>query len=130
MSLSSDKFTNPLAWDNSSEFSGKGNYGQQDVPGLSVADMQKVMDELPRYIASRVNEMIDDLLATTDGASGADQIGATALTGGTATTVQGILEELKAAIGGGGGGGSVTINSGTAAPTGGSNGDVYIQYAS
>lgn len=130
MSLSSDKFTNPLAWDNSSEFSGKGNYGQQDVPGLSVADMQKVMDELPRYIASRVNEMIDDLLATTDGASGADQIGATALTGGTATTVQGILEELKAAIGGGGGGGSVTINSGTAAPSGGSDGDVYIQYAS
>lgn len=130
MSLSSDKFTNPLAWDNSSEFSGKGNYGQQDVPGLSVADMQKVMDELPRYIASRVNEMIDDLLATTDGASGADQIGATALTGGTATTVQGILEELKAAIGGGGGGGSVTINSGTSAPTGGNDGDVYIQYAS
>lgn len=72
---------------------------------------------------------IDDLLATTDGASGADQIGATALTGGTATTVQGILEELKAAIGGGGGG-SVTINSGTAAPSGGSDGDVYIQYAS
>lgn len=128
MSLRSDKFTNPLSWDSTSEFSGKGNYGQPDVPALSVADMQKVMDELPRYIAWKVNKMVDDLLATTDGASGADQIGATKLTGGSATTVQGILEELKAAIGQGGG--SVTINSGTAAPTGGSNGDVYIQYAS
>lgn len=96
MALTSRKFTDPTGWDNpSSDFYGHGNYGQPDRPGLSTANMQKVMDENGRtIIAPRINQIIDDLVATTDGASGADNIGATALTGGTATNVQGILEEL------------------------------------
>lgn len=42
-----------------------------------------------------INGIVDDLLAITDGASGADQIGATPITGGTAAKIQGILEELN-----------------------------------
>jgi len=96
MALTNRKFTDPTGWDNpASSFYGKGNYGQPDRPGLSTADMQKVMDEIARtIIAPRINEIIDDLVAIVDGASGADNIGATPITGGTANTVQGILEEI------------------------------------
>lgn len=96
MALTNRKFNDPAGWDNpSSDFYGHGNYGKADRPGLSTENMQKVMDENGRtIIAPRINSIIDDLTSTTDGASGADQIGATSITGGTAETVQGILEEL------------------------------------
>lgn len=116
------KFTNPQVWDSTSEFDGMGNFGQPDVPGLDYVSMQKVMDELPRYIAAKINEIVSELEAKTDGASGADQIGATAVGAGTATTVQGILEELYS------GGGSAHISHGTTTPTGGEDGDCYIQH--
>lgn len=94
--ISERKFKYPDGWDNpASDFYGKGNYGKADRPGLSTANMQKVMDEIARtIIAPRINQIIDDLLAYTDSASGADNIGATPVTGGTASTVQGILEEI------------------------------------
>lgn len=47
-------------------------------------------------VKAKLNALIDALLDDTDGESGADNIGATKLTGGTAETVQGILEELDA----------------------------------
>ena len=94
------KFAYPDGWDNpASDFYNKGNYGKPDRPGLSTTEMQKVMDEIARtIIAPRINQIIDDLLAIADGASGADNIGATAVSGGTATTVQGILEEIVAGV--------------------------------
>ena len=96
MAITNRKFTDPAGWDNpSSSFYGKGNYGQPDRPGLTTDAMQKVMDEIPRtMIAPAINGLIDDLSSTDDGASGADNIGATPITGGTANSVQGILEEL------------------------------------
>ena len=96
MALTSRKFAYPDGWDNpASDFYGKGNYGKPDRPGYTTADMQKVLDEISRtIIAPRINAIIDDLVAYVDSASGADQIGATPITGGTATTVQGIIEEL------------------------------------
>ena len=96
MAITSRKFVAPEGWDNpASSFYGKGNYGQPDRPGLSTAEMQKVMDEIPRtVIAPAFNGLIDDLVTYIDGGSGADNIGATPVTGGTAHTVQGILEEI------------------------------------
>ena len=98
--INNRKFTDPEGWNNpASSFYGKGNYGKPDRPGLSTEDMQKVLDEIPRtVIAPTINGIIDDLTSTTDGSSGADNIGATAVSGGSATTVQGILEEI---VGGG-----------------------------
>ena len=124
------KFDNPeydieeSDW-SSDSFDGKGNLGKPDTPGLSAEMMQKVMDQLPRFIAARINEIVDLISETEDGASGADQIGATPIPGGTATTVQGILDEIGAGIGGG-----VRVLTGTAAPTSsqGSDGDIYVQY--
>ena len=96
MAITSRKFVAPDGWDNpASSFYGKGNYGQPDRPGLPTAEMQKVMDEIPRtVIAPAINGLIDDLVAYIDGGSGADNIGATPVTGGVATTVQGVLEEI------------------------------------
>jgi len=96
MAITSRKFVAPEGWDNpASSFYGKGNYGKPDRPGLSTAEMQKVMDEIPRtVIAPAVNGLIDDLVTYIDGGSGADNIGATPVSGGTSHTVQGILEEI------------------------------------
>ncbi len=96
MALTSRKFAYPDGWDNpASDFYGKGNYGKPDRPGYTTEEMQKVLDEISRtIIAPRINQIIDDLVAYVDSASGADNIGATPLTGGTAHTVQGIIEEL------------------------------------
>lgn len=56
-------------------------------------------DDLPvNFIIPAINDTIDDLAATTDGASGADQIGATPIISGGASTVQGILDELFARV--------------------------------
>lgn len=96
MAITSRKFVDPTGWDNpASSFYGKGNYGQPDRPGLSTGEMQKVMDEIPRtVIAPAVNGLIDDLVNYVDGSSGADNIGATPVSGGSSHTVQGILEEI------------------------------------
>lgn len=96
MALTNRKFAYPDGWDNpASDFYGKGNYGKPDRPGYTTEEMQKVLDEISRtIIAPRINQIIDDLVAYVDSASGADNIGATPLTGGTAHTVQGIIEEL------------------------------------
>ncbi len=55
---------------------------------------KSIFDALPLLIKNKINEIVDILNSTTDSASGADNIGATALPGRAATTIQGILEEL------------------------------------
>lgn len=52
----------------------------------------------PEHLKKFIEELIDKLNSTTDGASGADNIGATALNGITGATVQTILEALKAHV--------------------------------
>lgn len=51
-----------------------------------------------KEIKDSINGIVDDLVATTDGASGADQIGATAISEAGSETVQGIIEELDTDI--------------------------------
>ena len=44
------------------ELSGKGVIGQPDVPGLSAQEMQEKVEEIPRYIIERYNELVEWLL--------------------------------------------------------------------
>jgi len=70
-----------------------------NADGMSADDLKAFIDSRgDNEIKDSVNGICDDLSATTDGASGGDQIGMTALAGGTATTAQGIAEELDTTI--------------------------------
>lgn len=41
---------------------GKGNVGRPDTPGVSTAEMQRIMDELPREVLAPIfNENIEEL---------------------------------------------------------------------
>ena len=83
----------------SSDLIGKGVLGQEDTPGLSVENMQLAVEGIPReVIIPKFNALVDALSAATDGDSGADNIKATAITNVTGTSVQSILEGLKAYI--------------------------------
>lgn len=42
---------------------GLGVTGLADVPGLSTEDMQEQFDEFPRYLVTRLNQLIDELMA-------------------------------------------------------------------
>ena len=45
---------------------GKGNVGRPDTPGVSTAEMQRIMDELPREVlAPAFNELAGQLEAET-----------------------------------------------------------------
>lgn len=63
-----------------------------DTPTGTSMEIKNIFDKLPELIISKLNGLIDCLKSTVDGASGADNVGATATK--TATTVQGQLEEL------------------------------------
>ena len=63
--------------------------------GLSSAQLKGRFDKAGNDIKTYINDvLLEELERTTDGDSGADNIGATAVGDGTATTVQGVLEEL------------------------------------
>lgn len=64
----------------------------------TVQENKHVFDKLPELIASAINEIVDALLASADGDSGADNIHITPITGIAGTTVQSILESIKAAL--------------------------------
>lgn len=64
--------------------------------GMTAAQLKAWFDSSPEELRLSVNSLIDGLLATTDGTSGADQIGATLVAGIAGETVQAILESLKA----------------------------------
>jgi hypothetical protein len=67
-----------------------------DTPALTATQLKAFFDGRgDNELKDSINGIVDDLSATTDGASGADQIGATPVKDGGAETVQGILEELK-----------------------------------
>lgn len=74
---------------------GKGNVGQPDTPGLTTAEMQAVMDELPNLAIDKFNSHIDELEADT----AATSIGATAPEGLTANNkLQSIINALYTMI--------------------------------
>jgi hypothetical protein len=67
-----------------------------DTPALTAAQLKAFFDGRgDNELKASINGIVDDLLAVTDGSSGADQIGATPVKEGGAETVQGIMEELK-----------------------------------
>ena len=74
---------------------GKGNVGRPDTPGVSTAEMQRIMDELPREVlAPAFNELAGQLEAETAAAD----IGAAAPEGVTvapAGKLQAVLNGLR-----------------------------------
>jgi hypothetical protein len=66
--------------------------------GLSSTQVKGLFDKSGNDLKAYNNDvLLEELERTTDGDSGADNIGATAVGDGTATTVQGILEEIDTA---------------------------------
>lgn len=66
--------------------------------GLSAAALKAKFDEGPNALKTYINSLITILNSTTDGSSGADNIGATAISGLSGTTVQSLIESLKALV--------------------------------
>lgn len=67
-----------------------------DVGGLTAEQLKAKFDEAANAIKDFINDsLIAELEATTNGSSGADNIGATAISGLTGGTVQALLEALK-----------------------------------
>ena len=76
---------------------GKGNVGRPDTPGVSTAEMQRIMDEIPReIIVPAFNELSDELIAETAAASLGAQV-VEGLPEETPATVQGVMEALYSA---------------------------------
>lgn len=67
--------------------------------GLTAADLKAFFDgRTDKEVKDSINGIVDDLVSTTDGVSGADNIGATPLKVGGATKVQGQLEEISTTL--------------------------------
>ena len=67
--------------------------------GVSADQLKAIFDGRgDKEIKDSINGIVDDLVSNVDGASGADQIGATPVKDGGAETVQGIIEELDTDI--------------------------------
>lgn len=62
---------------------------------MTAAELKAWWDSSPEELRVKLNGLIDDLLATLDGASGADNIGTTAITSLDGTTIQALLESLR-----------------------------------
>lgn len=68
-------------------------------PTYTATALKVLYDKAPNDIKTYVNSILMvELESTTDGNSGADNVGATPITGGVANTVQGILEELDTVL--------------------------------
>jgi hypothetical protein len=65
---------------------------------LSSTEIKQKFDSRGVELRDFINSLVTQLNSTTDGDSGADNIGATAVAGLSGTTVQAILEELKTFI--------------------------------
>lgn len=76
------------------DLKGKGNIGKPDTPGVTTAEMQRILDEIPReVIVPAFNAMVDALI----GGTAASSIGATfptELPGEGAGTIQDVLNAL------------------------------------
>ena len=74
---------------------GKGNVGRPDTPGVSTAEMQRIMDEIPReVIIPAFNALIDALADKTSAAT----LGITAPVGIAGSTVQEVVNALLAYV--------------------------------
>lgn len=74
---------------------GKGNVGRPDTPGVSTAEMQRIMDEIPReVIIPAFNALIDALADKTSAAT----LGITAPEGIAGGTVQEVVNALLAYV--------------------------------
>lgn len=74
---------------------GKGNVGRPDTPGVSTAEMQRIMDEIPReVIIPAFNALIDALADKTSAAT----LGITAPDGIAGSTVQEVVNALLAYV--------------------------------
>lgn len=72
-----------------------------DTDGLTPAQLKAKFDEAVNLLKTYLNDtLIAELESTTDGSSGADRIGATALNAFSGETVQAILEYLKTQVDG------------------------------
>ena len=86
-----------------SEFTGIGASALPDRPkdaGMNAAQVKAALDYIGKVAIAlgKHNNLIDHLLATTDGSSGADSIGVTTIPGVTGATTQAVLESLKTLI--------------------------------
>lgn len=77
------------------DLKGKGNVGRPDTPGVSTAEMQRIMDEIPReVIIPAFNTLIDALADKTSAAT----LGITAPAGIAGSTVQEVVNALLAYV--------------------------------
>lgn len=77
------------------DLQGKGNVGKPDTPGYSTAEMQRVMDEIPReVIVPAFNALVDAMTDKTAAAS----LGIAAPDGLTGGTVQEVVNALLAYV--------------------------------
>lgn len=67
-----------------------------DKPLMTSAELKAQFDAAPDEVRVYLNKLIDSLLKTTSGDSGAKNIGATGINGLTGSNVQALLESLKA----------------------------------
>ena len=70
-----------------------------DTDGLTAAQLKAKFDEAAGLIKTYINDtLLDEIASVTDGSSGADNIGSTAIAGVTGTTVQAQLESLASLL--------------------------------
>ena len=83
---------------NDSSFADTAVEGLDDRPKASAYELKQRFDaNVKAVVVPAFNALIDDFGKTEDGESGADNIGCTPVSGGTANTVQGVLEEILSA---------------------------------
>lgn len=66
-----------------------------DIDGLTAQQLKERFDENPEKVREFINTLIDALNSTTDGTSGADNLGSATIAGLTGTTVRTQLIEIK-----------------------------------
>ena len=71
---------------------GKGNLGRPDTPGVDTAEMQRILDELPREVIVPAFNRLADQLEASDAAASLGAVPPESLPEDTPATVQGVLE--------------------------------------
>ena len=71
---------------------GKGNLGRPDTPGVDTAEMQRILDELPREVIVPAFNRLADQLETSNAAASLGAVPPESLPEDTPATVQGVLE--------------------------------------
>lgn len=73
---------------------GKGNLGRPDTPGVDTAEMQRILDELPREVIVPAFNRLADQLEAADAAASLGAARPESLSEDTPATVQGVLEAI------------------------------------